>query len=81
VFEDVGLLAFGPLAGERGEAFEILLFNHIWEKSLGLIKQGACEVPACAAPSRPPVALRIRVCLKGVGTLESNRCNGAGVTI
>jgi hypothetical protein len=46
VFEDVGLLAFRPLAGERGKAFEILLFNHIWEKSLGLVKQGACEVRA-----------------------------------
>jgi hypothetical protein len=46
MFEDVGLLAFRPLAGERREAFEILLFNHIWEKSAGLVKQGACEVLA-----------------------------------
>jgi hypothetical protein len=46
VFEYVVFLAFRPLVSERDEAFEILLFNHIWKKSLGLVKQGACEVPA-----------------------------------
>ena len=80
VFEDVGLLAFRPLVSKRGEALEITLVNHIREKSLGLLKQGVCEVSAGTAPIRPRLSIRIWVCLKGIGTLESNRCDGTGVT-
>ena len=52
VFKNVSLLAFRPVVSQGSEAFEILLFNHIWEKSLGSLKHDVCEVPARAAPSR-----------------------------
>jgi hypothetical protein len=79
VFEDVSLLGLRPLVGEWGEALEIYLVNHIGEQSLGLLKQGVCEV-------RPPppraglFIIRIWVCLKGDGTLESNRCDAMRAT-
>jgi hypothetical protein len=72
VFKDVSLLAFRPLVSEGGKAFEILLFNHIWETSSVRYSTTYARFRPELPSSRLLFVMRIWICLKGVGTLESN---------
>jgi hypothetical protein len=43
MFEDVGFLGLGPLAGNRGEAVEIFLVNHIRRSGEVPTQQDVCK--------------------------------------
>jgi hypothetical protein len=70
VLKNIGLLGFGPLAGEPGEAVEIFLVNHNSEEPLAIQSTGHARFPQ-GRPARPAVHTEIWVCLEGGGILES----------
>ena len=73
MFEDITLLGLCPGGSEGRKAVEVFLVNHSGRKSFGYSRAFRMQGPI--PNTSQPVFFRIRVCLHGGGTLESEGWN------